>query len=48
MLSIALRIVNCKPPVSIAEHFFGFVDVKDKTGLALSETLLDHLETKHF
>lgn len=27
-LSIVLRIVNCEPSVSIAEHFFGFIDVR--------------------
>uniref|UniRef100_A0A672ZBF4 TTF-type domain-containing protein n=1 Tax=Sphaeramia orbicularis TaxID=375764 RepID=A0A672ZBF4_9TELE len=44
-LSIVLRIVNCEPSggVSVAEHFVGFVDVKDTTGKGLCETLLDRL-----
>lgn len=44
-LSIVLRIVTCELSVgiSIAEHFFGFVDVEDTTGKGLSETLLGNL-----
>uniref|UniRef100_A0A8C2ATY8 TTF-type domain-containing protein n=1 Tax=Cyprinus carpio TaxID=7962 RepID=A0A8C2ATY8_CYPCA len=45
-LSIVLRIVNCEPSVSIAEHFFGFLDVEDTIGKGLTEVLLDHLQ-KH-
>ncbi|XP_063732765.1 zinc finger MYM-type protein 1-like isoform X2 [Eleginops maclovinus] len=45
-LSVVLRIVNCETPVSIAEHFLGFVHVEDTTGKGLSEILLDQLE-KH-
>lgn len=45
-LSIVLRIVNCEPSVSIAEHFFGFLDVEDTTGKGLTEVLLYHLQ-KH-
>uniref|UniRef100_G3N552 TTF-type domain-containing protein n=1 Tax=Gasterosteus aculeatus aculeatus TaxID=481459 RepID=G3N552_GASAC len=45
-LSIVLRIVNCEPSVSIAEHFFGFLDVEDTTGKGLTKVLLDQLQ-KH-
>lgn len=45
-LSIVLRIVNCEPYVSIAEHFFGFINVEDTSGKGLTEVLLDHLQ-KH-
>uniref|UniRef100_A0A9J8CNG3 TTF-type domain-containing protein n=1 Tax=Cyprinus carpio carpio TaxID=630221 RepID=A0A9J8CNG3_CYPCA len=45
-LSIVLRIVNCESSVSIAEHFFGFLDVEDTIGKGLTEVLLDHLQ-KH-
>lgn len=45
-LSIVLRIVNCEPSVSIAEHFFGFLDVEHTTCKGLTEVLLDHLQ-KH-
>uniref|UniRef100_A0A3B1J7P5 TTF-type domain-containing protein n=1 Tax=Astyanax mexicanus TaxID=7994 RepID=A0A3B1J7P5_ASTMX len=45
-LSVVLRLVNCDPSVSIAEHFFGFIDVEDTSGKGLTEVLLDHLQ-KH-
>ena len=45
-LSIVLRIVNYKPSVSIAEQFFGFIDVEDTSGKGLTEVSLDHLQ-KH-
>lgn len=43
-LSIVLRIVNCEPSVSIAENFFGFLDVEDTSGKGLTEVLLGHLQ----
>lgn len=45
-LSIVLRIVNCEPSMSIAENFFGFLDVEDTTVKGMTKVLLDHLQ-KH-